>query len=1219
MHHLAVDGVSWRILLEDLETAYGQLARGEAARLPAKTTSWKAWAERLAEHARSAAMAEESSYWAARSRLAAKPLPVDGAGGEDTIDRARAVSLELDADETEALLREVPAAYRTRIDEVLLCGLAGALRRWTGERRVRVALEGHGREEEVVGGADLSRTVGWFTSLYPVLLELPRQDGAGAALKAVKEQLRAVPGRGIGYGLLRWGAASEAGDEPWAVGEAEVSFNYLGQLDQVVSSGSFFAFAPESAGEQVDGRTPRDHILEVTGAVREGRLGLRIGYAEGMHRRDTVERLAAGYAEELRELIAHCRGADAGGYTPSDFPLAGLEQGALDALVGNDRGVEDVYPLTPMQEGMLFHTLYAPGSGVYVEQSSFMLDGPLDVEALERAWQGAAARHEALRAGFAWEGAHRPLQLVRREVTVPFRRTDWSGLDAAERGTRLAEHLSQDRARGFDLAAAPLMRLTLFRLGVEEHLLLWTYHHLILDGWSLAVIFRDVLALYSAHARGEAPQAAPGHRYRDYVAWLERQDRAGAEGFWREALAGFVAPTRLPAAGAGRKESGPGAPGAAKVVLSDAATQASRELALRHGVTMSTQVQGAWALLLSRYAGEEDVVFGATVSGRPAELRGVEETVGLFINTLPVRVRVDTAATVREWLEAMQEQQVRAREFEYSPLVEVKKWSDVPEGEPLFESLVVFENYPVDLESGEPVAGLQVRMAEGVDQANYPLVLAAHATDALALDLRYDRTRFDAETAERLVGHVEAALVAMASGAGRRLRELSLLSGAERRQVVEAWNATGAEFPRTCAHELFAEQAARTPDAPALLFADQALSYAELQRRANRLAHHLRRRGVGPETTVGMCLDRSAGMVVAILGILRAGGAYLPLDPAYPHERLRHMLADSGAAVVLTRTELAGRVAEGYAGAVVLLDAEREAIAGEPDTPPESGVGPQNAAYVIYTSGSTGVPKGVVVPHLGLCNVARAQARDLGVSPGDRVLQFASASFDASVFETVMALACGGTLCLGTPEELAPGPDLLRFLRERGVTAATLPLGPRRPPGRGAAGAAAADDGGRGAPGRAGGPLGAGPRPLQPVRPHRGDHLVHHGPLPRGGRASADRAPHRQRHVLRPGRCPGAGAGGRPGGTVRGRSRGGAGLPGPAGAHRRPLRPGRALRRARGAPVPHGRPRAVAAGGRAGVPGPHRPAGQGPGLPHRAGRGGGACCGSTGRSARRWC
>ena len=294
VHHLAVDGVSWRILLEDLETAYGQLARGEAARLPAKTTSWKAWAERLAEHARSAAMAEESSYWAARSRLAAKPLPVDGAGGENTIDRARAVSLELDADETEALLREVPAAYRTRIDEVLLCGLAGALRRWTGERRVRVALEGHGREEEVVGGADLSRTVGWFTSLYPVLLELPRQDGAGAALKAVKEQLRAVPGRGIGYGLLRWGAASEAGDEPWAVGEAEVSFNYLGQLDQVVSSGSFFAFAPESAGEQVDGRTPRDHILEVTGAVREGRLGLRIGYAEGMHRRDTVERLAAG-------------------------------------------------------------------------------------------------------------------------------------------------------------------------------------------------------------------------------------------------------------------------------------------------------------------------------------------------------------------------------------------------------------------------------------------------------------------------------------------------------------------------------------------------------------------------------------------------------------------------------------------------------------------------------------------------------------------------------------------------------------------------------------------------------------------------------------------------------------------------------------------------------------------------------------------------------------
>ncbi|MEW5931880.1 MAG: condensation domain-containing protein, partial [Gemmatimonadota bacterium] len=346
IHHLVVDAVSWRVLLEDLESAYAQLSRGEPAALPAKTTSWKAWAEALAGHAGSGALAEEAAFWAEQARVEVPTLPLDDAAAENTVARARGVSVRLSEEETGALLREVPQAYRTRVDEVLLCALAGALARWTGERRVRIDLEGHGREEETVGGVDLSRTVGWFTTLYPVVLELPESGGAGAALKAVKEQLRSVPGKGIGYGLLRY----LGGGEP-ATADAEVSFNYLGQLDQAVSSGGFFTFAPESAGAAVDPRGERPHHLEVSGSVQAGRLELRIGYAEGMHRRETMERFAGWYAEELRALIAHCISPAAGGYTPSDFPLAGLDQPALDALLGSERGVEDVYPLTPLQEG----------------------------------------------------------------------------------------------------------------------------------------------------------------------------------------------------------------------------------------------------------------------------------------------------------------------------------------------------------------------------------------------------------------------------------------------------------------------------------------------------------------------------------------------------------------------------------------------------------------------------------------------------------------------------------------------------------------------------------------------------------------------------------------------------------------------------------------------------------------------------------------------------
>ncbi|HEX8694770.1 MAG TPA: non-ribosomal peptide synthase/polyketide synthase, partial [Longimicrobium sp.] len=836
VHHLVMDGVSWRVLLEDLQQAYERLARGEAAGLPPKTTSFRRWAARLAEHVAAGGFADELPYWLAEARRGVPALPVDFPGGANPESRTRQARVALEAEETRRLLQEVPRAYRTQINDVLLAALARVLGRWTGDERVLVDVEGHGREE-ILDGVDLSRTVGWFTTIYPVLLDLRGREGEGEALKAVKEQLRAVPNRGIGHGALRWLGAPEVRESLAAMPRAEVRFEYMGQFDGSLREEGLLGLAPESAGTGTDPRGERPYLLVVNGAVLGGRLEVSWRYGEGVHRRETVEALAREYAAELRALVAHCTSDGAGGRTPSDFPLARLSQDEVDRVVGNGREVEDVYPLAPLQEGLLFHTLYEPGSGAYVGQFGYRLQGELDVEAFRRAWSGVVERHAALRTGFTWEGVREPLQVVRRAVEVPLLVEDWRGVDADEQARRLDARLAADRALGFDPARPPLMRLALFRTGDAAHHLVWTCHHLLLDGWSMPLVLRDVVALYGAHAAGRDPALPPAPSYRGYIAWLERQELGGAERYWRAALAGFRSPTPL---GIERGQSrGTGGFGRRELRLGAGEAGALQAWARRHGLTVNTLVQGAWALLLSRYSGEADVVFGATVSGRPAELAGVDETVGLFINTLPVRVRVGEDERMVDWLRALQARQAELREHEHSPLAQVQRWSEVPAGTPLFETIFAFENYPrreAPLEEGGR-ARLEVEIQESVEQSDYPFAMTVTRDAGLTFRTVFDRGRYEDEAVARLLGHLAGLLDRIAaSGPELRLADVELLGGAERRRVLEEWNRTEAGYPaHRCIHHLFEEQAERTPDAVAVVSGEESLTYRALDERANRL------------------------------------------------------------------------------------------------------------------------------------------------------------------------------------------------------------------------------------------------------------------------------------------------------------------------------------------------------------------------------------------------
>jgi amino acid adenylation domain-containing protein len=705
------------------------------------------------------------------------------------------------------------------------------------------------------------------------------------------------------------------------------------------------------------------------------------------------------------------------------------------------RGIEDLYELSPMQQGILFHSLAASELDAYLIKIGYTLQGKLDLEALDRAWQRVVDRNPILRTSFHWESVQKPLQAVHREVRLSLERHDWRGLSEAEQQERLSAHLAADRGQRFELNRLPLMRVTLIRTAEDRHRLFWTFHHILLEGWSASLVLDEVFTFYRAFSRGLDIDVKPRRPYRDYILWLQRQDRSKAELYWRQALRGLSAPTTLDV---GRPPGDSKSAGQRyekqQLRLSVSTSRALQVLAQRNQLTLNTVLQGAWAILLGRYSGQEDVLFGSVVSGRQVDLPGSESMVGLFVNTLPLRVRARPEDRLLAWLRELQAQQVEMREYEYSALIDVQAWSEVPRGMRLFESLFTFENWFGDVSVRGGDADLQildVGFFEG--GTDYPLAIEAGPGPPLSAVFSYDRRWFEAAAITRMLGHYESLLKGMAAHPDARLLDLPLLGEAERGQLVVGWNETAAEYSSDfCVHELFERQVEQRPDAVAVTFGDQRLSYGEMNRRANQLGRYLRRLGVGPEVVVGLCMERSAEMVVALLGILKAGGAYLPLDPAYPAEQLTFMVSDARMPVLLTQERLVGKMPEGGTR-VVCVDRDWATVAEEGEEDLESGVVPENLAYVIYTSGSTGRPKGVEVRHGGLLNLVRWHQRVYEVGAGDRATQLAGPAFDASVWELWPYLTAGASIHI-PDEETRLSPSLLRrWLASEGITLSFLP------------------------------------------------------------------------------------------------------------------------------------------------------------------------------------
>ncbi|MFD2474610.1 amino acid adenylation domain-containing protein [Amycolatopsis silviterrae] len=929
-NHLVVDGVSWRIILDDLagspaapSSSFARWAR-EAVRVEADPAAWRAFLDRPVP------------------RLGRRP-----AGPADLVGGAAKFVVELPW----AGLSDVAVRAHGTVQDVLLAALVTA-----AGQPLLVAVEGHGRVDL---GLDVSRTVGWFTSRYPVPLD-PAGDPV-ATLKGVKTAVRGLPGgelAGPQYGKLRYL------DRVPGLPEPEVGFNYLGRF----TGGDGDWTVAEPMGGHADPSTAVAAALEINASADGDVLRASWAYVPGVLPEPEVRALAERWQRAVADLVDAVREPF---HTPSDFPLAELSQSDVDEL----GAVEDVLPLTPLQTGLLFLSDYeAAGPDPYLMQLRLEFGSPVDGERMRRAAAALLARHAALRAGFRHTASGVPVQFVPAALEPRWAEHPGGDVEA------LAAAELADR---FDPADPPLLRLAL----VDRTLLL-TAHHLLYDGWSGPLLVGDLL---EAYRRDGAPTRV-SRPFRDHLAWLSTRDHEATEKAWRTALDGVEEPTLLVPAAAGERIGR-----RFETALPDL-TPLLRDA----GLTLTSVVQAAWGLLLGRLTDSDDVVFGTVVSGRPAEVDGADAAIGLFANTIPVRVRIDHAESLRALAARIQAEQAVLLGHQHAGLGDLQRITGTGE---LFDTLLVVQNYPLDqAESGD------LRSVRASDDTHYPLALVVEPDGRITW--KYAENAFGAGEAERIAERFTQLCRTLLARPDQLAGAVDVLSAAEHAELAAANDTACAVTDLTIA-QLFARVA--QTEQPAVLDGGTTLTYAELDRRSTALAHALAERGVGPEAVVGVELPRSADLIVALIAIQKAGGVYLPLDPNYPAERRAAMVADANPVLILRDLDLPP--------------------SDHPLSPaPSTAAG----AYVIYTSGSTGRPKGTLVSHAGVASLVHTMTEAFGTGPGSRVLQFASVSFDTSVWELGMGLLTGATLVI-VPDDERAGEPLAAFLREHRVTHATLP------------------------------------------------------------------------------------------------------------------------------------------------------------------------------------
>ena len=1032
IHHLSVDGISWRILLEDLEQALEQCHAQREISFQSKTDSFPTWTRRLAEHSASSECEAELNYWKNIVSTAVPSLPVDTVSVMDprlnTKSSAQTLTKVLSASLSEALLLKAPSTFRTQINDVLLAALMMALNRWTGQDSARITLEGHGREE-LFENIDISRTVGWFTSGFPVLLTKTPGNNPIDNILHTKTLLQSIPNKGVGFGILSYLHPDQTVRESLHSGhEAQLSFNYLGQFKESQASTWILGEALEPTDQEHSPLGLRKPLIEINALHRRDQLEINWTFSINLHHTQTIDVLAEHFTNVLTEIVALCD-------------------------VGPDN-LQDLYPLSPMQQGMLFHSQLGQEPGAYTIQLSSRMQGDFSPSLFTKAWQEVLDRHPSLRAVIVTPPGLDPLQGIVSKAKLPWFDFDWRELSAEAQQEQWLALLDADRKKGFDAETCPLMRCTLVQTENHSWRFLWSHHHLLTDGWCLPILMREVLECYESFACGRPYDAPLPPLYREYIEWLQSKDLNQAKSFWRDYLQDFDTPTSL---GIDQKrllaitsKNTSNAPtdkepryGSHTIALNTQTTHSLTQLARTQGLTLSLLIQSAWSVLLSRYSGSQDVVFGATVSGRPAELVGVEQMIGLFINTLPVRTRIDTNESLLAFFSRMRDDQLSRDEYAFTPLVDIHACTDIPKRHALFESIVIFENYPVDSALDAQAQALRIDQVEVHEQTGFPLTLTAAPGECIPLKLSWECSRFEAEQAVRLLEHLTNLLTRLVTALPSTVAQwsASMMGVDEVEQLCKQFNHSKRESPdhQHTFFELFERQAQTCPSSIAVICENEKISYGELYARSLKIAASLRQHGAMPGSRIGIYQHRTINMVATLLAIQSTGAAYVPLDPGYPSERIQYMLDDCQALLIVSEDALIETLPSTDAinlsiQALVMGSDNQSRVEISERQTVTYRTKMQDLAYMIYTSGSTGRPKGVPISHANLTNFLLSMQRTPGMTNRDVLLAVTTISFDIAGLELYLPLITGARIVLASREDAVDGGKLSMLIQDHGVT-----------------------------------------------------------------------------------------------------------------------------------------------------------------------------------------